>query len=161
MFTSADLLNLHARGQRSLVKLLEHCRQLTPEELHRELPGFGLATVQLALHHIIEAEMWWVGILQGRCDFSDTAAQYPTIDTLEAYREEVAADTAAYLASATDAELNTAREMQVGDGERRVLIPALVFMRVFTHAYHHQGQAAAMCRLLGHPTPPLDFPLAP
>ena len=41
------------------------------------------------------------------------------------------------------------------------LLPALVFMRPFTHNYHHQGQVAAMCRLLGHPTPPLDFPLAP
>lgn len=161
MFTSADLLILHARAHTNLIKLLEHCRQFTPEELHRELDGFGYPTLQLQLHHIIEAEDWWIGVLQGRIEQIDTRLVHTTIPQLEAYREQVAAGTATYLAGTADAELNRPRPLLVDPGMTRVLIPALVVLRPFTHNYHHQGQAAAMCRLLGHPTPPLDFPLAP
>ncbi len=161
MFTSADLLELHTRAHAGLITLLEHCRQFSSEDLHRELEGFGYPTLQLQLHHIIDAEAWWSGVLQGRCEYTDTDKLYPTVAALEAYREEVVAGTAAYLARATDAELNTAREMQTGGGTSRLLLPAHVFMRIFTHIFHHRGQVAAMCRLLGQPTPPLDFPLAP
>jgi uncharacterized damage-inducible protein DinB len=161
MFTSTDLLELHTRAQANLATLLTHCRALSPEELHRELPGFGYPTVQAQLHHIIDTWEWWIGILQGRYEYVDTVAQYPTISALEAFREQVAAGVAAYLAGAADTEVNRPRAMRVWEDKRQVLIPALVFMRPLTHAFHHQGQVAAMCRLLGHPTPPLDFPILP
>ena len=42
------------------------------------------------------------------------------------------------------------------------LAPAHVILRTQTHVFHHMGQLAAMCRLLGHPIPQgMDFPLAP
>jgi len=31
-------------------------------------------------------------------------------------------------------------------------------MRTLTHFFHHQGQIAAMCRLLGKPVSGLDYP---
>jgi len=34
-----------------------------------------------------------------------------------------------------------------------------VFARTLVHIYHHMGQVAAMCRLLGKPTQGLDFPI--
>jgi len=46
-------------------------------------------------------------------------------------------------------------------GDRDVdLMPAHVVLRTQTHAFQHQGQIAAMARLLGRPIlPGLDFPI--
>ncbi|XOV75413.1 MAG: DinB family protein [Phycisphaerales bacterium] len=52
------------------------------------------------------------------------------------------------------------RDFVVWGGAQRPLVPAQVILRTQTHIYHHMGQVTAMCRLLGHPTPPgMDFPL--
>jgi uncharacterized damage-inducible protein DinB len=32
-------------------------------------------------------------------------------------------------------------------------------MRTITHIYHHQGQVAAMFRLLGSPSPGFNYPI--
>jgi uncharacterized damage-inducible protein DinB len=159
MFTASDLLELHTRYHATLAKLLRHCRKLSADELQRELPGFGYPTVQQQLHHIVDAEAWWVGILEGRYEYVDSVAQYPTVKAIEAYRKQVAAGTAAYLARVKHKELNTPREMQVWKRRRRTLVPAQVFMRPFTHGFHHIGQVAAMCRLLGQPIPPTNYPI--
>jgi uncharacterized damage-inducible protein DinB len=152
---------MHAGTHKSLVKLLRHCRALDPEQLHREIEGFGYPTVHLQLHHLIDAEDWWVGVLQGRCEYVNTAAQHTTLRKLEAYRKRVAAGTLEYLERASTKKLNTAREMTVYGNKQRMVAPAQALVLVFTHAFHHFGQVAAMCRLLGHPAPPTGYPFTP
>jgi uncharacterized damage-inducible protein DinB len=50
--------------------------------------------------------------------------------------------------------------MHVWPDTVRSLIPARVFMRQFTHVFHHRGQIAAMCRALGRPLDiSVDFPM--
>jgi uncharacterized damage-inducible protein DinB len=71
MHTPGALLDLHERGHRNLAALLAHCRDLTADEADRELPGFGYPTVRLQLHHIVGAEKYWIGVLQGRIDADD------------------------------------------------------------------------------------------
>ena len=46
-------------------------------------------------------------------------------------------------------------------GDRKMrLAPARVIVRTQTHVFQHQGQIAAMCRILGRPIPSgLDFPV--
>lgn len=161
MYNKECLLDLHTRTHAITAKLLRHCRKFTPEELHRELAGFGYPTLQLQLHHIVDTEAWWIGILQGRHEYYDNSAQYPTIAALEKYRKQVAAQTAQYLAGQGPKALNTPREMTVWKNKLKVLVPALVVLRPVTHAWQHKGQAVAMCRLLGHPVPEgLDLPVA-
>ncbi len=64
------------------------------------------------------------------------------------------------LGQASQADLDTAREMWTWPGKMRVLVPAHVFLRTLTHIYHHLGQVMAMGRILGRPGPSgLDFPL--
>jgi uncharacterized damage-inducible protein DinB len=159
MYTSAALLDLHERAHRSLQKLMAHCRELSPEELDRELPGFGYPSVRLQLHHEIGAEQYWIGVIQGRIEVDENAAAYPTIEALEAYREQVGSATLEYLEGASAEELNTPREMLTWQGAKRLLTPAHVILRTQTHLYHHQGQIVAMCRLLGKPTGGVDFPI--
>ena len=160
MYTREALLDLHERTHRSLRKLLAHCEALDAESLNRELGGFGYPTVRLQLHHVVGGEEYWIGVLQGKMLADDNDAEFPTVAALEAYRERVARVTSDYLTSASESELSTAREMLTWQGARRMLVPAHVVLRTATHAYQHQGQVLAMCRLLGHPGPAgLDFPL--
>ena len=162
MYTKEALSDFHERVHRNLQSLLAHCRALTEEELNRRLPGFGYPTARLQLHHGITAEEYWMGVLRGLMLADDTPEEYPTLGSLEAYREQVFAAGEAYLRGASPEELGTARPMATWTPEgtrERALVPGLVFFRTQTHLYHHQGQIVAMCRLLGKPAGGMDFPL--
>jgi len=160
MFDREALLDLHDRAHRGLRATLAHCGELGAEALARQLDGFAYPTVPLQLHHVIGAEKYWVGVLHGRIDAEEDASDHPTIDSLEAYRAQVFAVTEAYLRGASAEELNTPRSMTTWGNRERVLTPAHVILRAMTHVYHHQGQVAAMCRLLGKPARGWDYPLA-
>ncbi|MFH1843641.1 MAG: DinB family protein [bacterium] len=164
MYTSEALLDLHDRAHQNLQQLLAHCRDLSDEELNRELPGFGYPTVRLQLHHGIGAELYWIGVLKGVILADDDNPDYPTVESLETFREQVFSKTEEYLRAASAEELNNARSMMTWGNREQLLTPAHVFMRTLTHLYHHQGQILAMCRLLGKPASGrpsgFDFPLA-
>lgn len=159
MYTRQALLDLHDRAHRSLRLLIEHCGGLGEGALKRELPGFGYPTVHLQLDHVIGAERYWTGVLQGKLFVDDTSELYPTAASLEDFRVEVFGETAAYLHKTSEAELNAEREVLTWQGKKRLVVPARVIVRPCMHIYHHQGQVLAMCRLLGDPHPGgLDFP---
>jgi uncharacterized damage-inducible protein DinB len=159
MYTAEALLDLHERAHRSLEKLISHCRELSVEELDRELPGFGYPSVRLQIHHQIGAEEYWIKVLQDRVEADDNEADYPTVESLEVYRQEVFSATEEYLRAASKDELNTARRMMTWGNKEQLLTPAHVFIRTLTHIYQHQGQILAMCRLMGKPASRMDFPI--
>ncbi|MFC1683317.1 DinB family protein [Candidatus Zixiibacteriota bacterium] len=159
MYSTEALLDLHERAHRNLKKLLTHCRQLCAEELDRELTGFGYPSVRRQFHHLIAAQEYWIGVLQGFIRADDNESDYTTIESLEAYRQQVSSATEGYLRAVSTEELNTARPMLTWGNKEKLLIPAHVFMRTLTHLYHHQGQILAMCRLLGKPAAGMDFPI--
>ena len=159
MYTPTALLDLHTRSHRNLSDLLTHCGELTTEEIHREVPGFGYPTIQLQLHHVIGAQKYWMGVLQGRMDVDEDAPDYPTIESLEGFREQVYQAARLYLAASSEEELTTARTMITWGNNERVLVPAHVFVRTFAHIYHHMGQVTAMSRLLDKACPGVDFPI--
>lgn len=160
MHTAAALLDTHTRAHRSFVKLLDHCAGFTLDELARELEGFGYPHILHQLHHMIGAEMYWVGVLRGEMLVAEDPADMASVAALRAFRERVAATTADYLNQATEAELNTRRKMTTWGGVEHELMPAHIILRTQVHIFQHQGQIAAMARLLGRPIPAgLDFPL--
>lgn len=159
MYTAEALLDIHERTHRSLSKLLAHCATLDPGAIDRPLDGFGYATVRLQLHHVIGAERYWMHVLRGVVDTGPDDDAFPTLDALAAFREEVAAETRAWLRAAAPSELDTPRRMVTWGGGEHLLVPAHVVLRTQMHAYQHQGQVVAMCRLLGRPAAGLDFPL--
>jgi len=56
--------------------------------------------------------------------------------------------------------LNAQHELTTWGDKQVQLVPARVILRTQTHLFQHQGQVAAMSRLLGRPIPPgLDFPM--
>jgi uncharacterized damage-inducible protein DinB len=160
MYTAAALLDLHTRTQRSLQGLLDHLAGFSAEELDRELDGFGFPSIRLQLHHLLGAERYWVSVLQGAMQGEVDVSDCSTVEALRTFREEVAATTIAYLETTADDVLNAPRTMTTWGGKAVALVPAHVLVRTQTHVFQHQGQIAAMARLLGRPLPRgLDFPL--
>lgn len=158
MGTQLLLLDFHERCHRSLRQYLEHCQVLSDEQLDRELDGFGYPTVRQQLQHVIGAERYWVSVLRDCMDASEADAA--SIDALEEFRQSVFEVTRTWLGTTPDEELTTARTMTTFGGHERALVPAHVILRAQTHLFHHMGQLAAMCRLMGHQIPEgLDFPL--
>ena len=74
MYNSAVLLDIHERAHRSLKNLIAHCAQLPEEEILRTMPGFGQPTLQLQLHHTIQAEEYWISVVNGGFDVEDNEA---------------------------------------------------------------------------------------
>lgn len=160
MYASEALLDFHRRAHRSLIKLINHCRQFSDSEINREIDGFGYPSIRLQIHHVIGAEKYWLGVIEGRMDIDDDDTDFPSIESLERYRRNIVEIAEKYLANVSDSELNMARPMVTWGGKERLLVPAHVVIRTQTHIYHHQGQVAAMCRLLGKPIPAgMDFPM--
>jgi uncharacterized damage-inducible protein DinB len=99
-------------------------------------------------------------VLRGRMDVDEDEAKYPTIDAMEAFRQQVSSIAVGYLRTASVEELNAARPMMTWGNKEKVLMPAHVVIRTQTHVYHHVGQVLAMCRLLGKPASGMDYPIA-
>jgi len=159
MLTSEGLIEIHRRAHQSLKECLTFCQTLDAAAIDREMPEFNGASVRLQLHHAIGAEKYWIGVLHGRIDADEDAHLYPTIESLEAYREATFTMTQEYLRGASAEELNTARPMVNWLNEEHILFPGHIVMRTITHNYHHMGQVGSMVRLLGSPSPGFNYPI--
>jgi uncharacterized damage-inducible protein DinB len=159
MYSPAALLDIHARTHRAFAALLAHAAGFPQEDLDRAHPSFGGASLRLQIAHAIGAERYWVGVLDGVVDAEEREEQLPTIAELEGARVAVADATRRRLLRTTEAELDTPREMETFGGNRVSLVPAHVHLRTMTHVFHHMGQCASICRILGRPVSGLDFPL--
>jgi uncharacterized damage-inducible protein DinB len=165
MQTPASLLQLHREVHHSIALLFNHCRQFDEQQLRREFEGFGYPSLQAQLAHIIECEDTWVARLK-RPEGDELpfvwGADEPgdTVEQLETLRQRVAASTAAYIEQIGADDLNlplTLRSPEEGPLRSEVYTPAFVLLHAITHAFHHKGQAVAICRLLGTPAPDTDI----
>ena len=161
MYDREALLDIHGRGHESFRRLIAFCGTLTIDELHQPLSGFGFPTVLAQLEHTIGAEVYWQTVVIRGYSEEVTMPQLPDLAAIEAFRDQTASATRAYLEGATEAELNTTRVMISDPGQSRLLRPADVILRVVTHIFNHQGQVLAMCRSMGRPneTIDLDYPV--
>lgn len=160
MYTSGTLIDIHTRAHQCFHKLLDHCAGFSQDELSSELTGFGYSSIRLQLHHVIGSEEYWIGVVRGLMLVDELRDDFASIEALASYRARVADVTAAYLQGATEEELNVRRKMTTWGGHERDLVPAHIVIRTQTHIFHHQGQVAAICRLLGRPFQAgFDFPL--
>ena len=157
MYDKDALLDIHRRAHESLRRLIAFCSTLTTDELHRPLPGFGFPTVLRQLAHTIGAEVYWQTVVTRRYSEEATMPTLPDLAAVEAFRDQTASATRAYLERATEAELNSPRLMISDPGQTRLLRPADVIMRVVTHIFNHQGQVLVMCRSIGKPNEAIDL----
>ncbi|MCC7123643.1 MAG: DinB family protein [Acidobacteria bacterium] len=163
MYTAAVLTDIHARAHESFRRLIAYCGTLPGPNLVTPVPGFGFPTILKQFEHTIAAELYWQTVLIRGYHEEATLPDVSTLAAIEAFRQHVAATTRTYLSGASEAELNTCREMTSDPGITRVLKPADVILRIVTHVFNHQGQILAMCRVLGKPneTVDVDYPIDP
>ena len=161
MYTAQMLLDVHSRAHESLRRLMLFCGALSDDELRRPLAGFGWPTIHQQIEHTIGAEVYWQTVVTRGYTEEAMLPELPDVAALEAFRQQTAAVTRSYLERASEAELNSRREMISDPGQTRVLRPADVILRVVTHIFNHQGQVLAMCRTIGKPndTQDVDYPL--
>ena len=161
MYKAETLLDIHARAHESLRRLIVFCGNLTDDEFRRPLAGFGFPTILGQLEHTMGAEVYWQTVVTRGYTEEKRLPHLRDVAAMEAFRQQTASATRSYLEGASEAELNTPRQMISDPGRTRLLRPADVIMRVVTHIFNHQGQVLAMCRTLGKPNDEhdLDYPL--
>ncbi len=157
MFTLDGVQKFHSLTHSSLTLLLDHLSGIPLVDYGRVLPNFGFPTLREQITHIFNCEGFWIYTLQGLRYVDSKPAEHDTVADARILQQEVRTRTQAYLSSLTDRQLNTNTELQFADGDNAVSTPALVLHHVLTHAFHHKGQIAAMCRELGHPAPGTDL----
>jgi uncharacterized damage-inducible protein DinB len=157
MFSRADLLAVHGWAHESIEILFTHAADFTQEQLLQEFPGFGQTSLWATLLHIVGVENYWLYMLSGKLAVEDYPSE-TTAMALDEHRRLVASALREYLNSRSEAELNTETTFHGDANEQPVThSPAFVVQHLITHAFHHKGQAAAQCRLLGRPMPDSDM----
>ncbi len=160
MYTTDAIGDQQRRCHWSLCALMSHCESLTENELHQTHELFGGSTVQMELHHIIGAQRYWLSVIDGPVNADDDEANFPTIESLCMFRDDVHARAIGLIESMGDVALNASRPMTTFGGGVHELAPAHIIVRTQTHQYQHAGKITAMCAAMGKPAPPkLDYPL--
>ncbi|MEZ6194555.1 MAG: DinB family protein [Planctomycetota bacterium] len=155
------LSDVHERSHRGFATLIEHCGRFSPAEFRREREGFGVPSLQAQFCHVIGAERYWLGVLEGRMDVEDGLADDPGAPEIERSRREVFDAVEAHLARTPDEILECATEFTTWGDVKRTLVPSQVLLRTQMHLFQHQGQITAMCRQLGAPINGIDYPHGP
>ncbi len=156
MFTQQALLRYHELAYEGLDKLHAHVAGM-PAELHnRAVPGFGVDTLIKQLSHLSQTEHFSVMSATGASVEDFDFEPLDSLSALGAYRQQVRSYTRNYIMSRTAEQLNVPLAITMF-GHTFSGVPAEMILHVMTHAYHHKGQAVAMCRLLGHPAPQTDM----
>ena len=157
MFTLDGIRKFHDWTHASLNTVLDHLSSMPTNDYVTELTAFGFPTLREQAIHIFNCEGFWIHTLQGLRYANRTPEECTVVADVRLLQKEVSQSTHAYLSTLTNQQLNADAELHFPDGDVAVRTPALVLHHVLTHAFHHKGQIAAMCRALGHPIRDTDL----
>lgn len=157
MFTLDGIRQLHRWTHLCLGTAFDHIATIPATACTKDVPGFGSTNLRDQVIHCINCEAFWVHMLQGQPFTDEDPSRFPTIADARAFESRVSAQTLDYLSHLTDRQLNTPTELHFPDGDVAVRTPALILHHMLTHAFHHKGQIAAMCRILGYPVRDTDL----
>jgi uncharacterized damage-inducible protein DinB len=157
MFTLDGIRKFHRWTHASLTLVLDHLSTISADAYAKDLTGFGFSTLRKQVIHVFNCEGFWISTLQGLQYVDRDPADFLDVADAVRLQQEVIDQTARYLESLTDEQLNGDTALRFSDGDSAVRTPALILHHVFTHAFHHKGQIVAMCRELGHPAPDTDL----
>ncbi len=151
MFTLDGIRKFHHWTHTSLSIVIDHLSMLPTSDYDKQLPG--LFTLRYQVVHIFNCEGFWIHSLQGMPYTDRDIAEYPAAADAKRLQQEVSQFTLAYLSGLTDQQLNANTTLRFPEGNPEVRTPALIIHHILTHAHHHKGQIAHMCRSLGYPLP--------
>jgi uncharacterized damage-inducible protein DinB len=157
MFTLDGIRSFHGWTHESLDILIGHLRTVPSGVLDSEVSGFGQPTIRRQLIHVLSVESAWVCGLKNVTIIRVPADENTTLAAIMESKGRVRAATLDYISGLSASALNTEITNLPDDWVGPPRSPAFILLHVFTHAFHHKGQIAAMLRLLGHPAPDTDL----
>ncbi|MFP5226215.1 MAG: DinB family protein [Acidobacteriota bacterium] len=157
MFTLDGIRQFHLWTHLCFDRALDHLATLPLTDYTKNVSGFGSPNLRDQVIHCINCEAFWIHVLQGLPYADEERARFPTVADARAFESRVTAQTIDYLSRLNDQQLNTPTTLHFPDGDTATRTPALILHHMLTHAFHHKGQIAAMCRILGHPAPDTDL----
>jgi uncharacterized damage-inducible protein DinB len=156
-FTTSGVLTLHRAMHESLDIVFAHAATFPPEQLKRDVPGFGRGCVHDQLIHIVAVESRWVGRLQNVSLDPFDASAYTTLTSIEDARTQVMEHTVAYITALGDVALDRVLPERPREWIGPLRSPGFILHHIITHTFHHKGQIASMFRLLGAPIGDTDL----
>jgi uncharacterized damage-inducible protein DinB len=157
MFTVDAIRQFHRWTHLCFGRALDHLATIPVADYSRDIPGFGSPNLRAQVIHCINCEGFWVHVLQGAAYIDEDPSLFPTVADARGFESRIAAQTLDYLSRLSEQQLNTPIQLRFPGRDAWVRTPALILHHMLTHAFHHKGQIAAMCRLLGHPAPDTDL----
>jgi uncharacterized damage-inducible protein DinB len=151
-----DFGSLFAFNRWANAKMLDACRQLTPEQYAAE-PAPGWAPVRATVYHIAVVTEGW---LRGLADDPDPSlpaeAEVATVDAAAALLDRAYRRFDGLLPTLTPEVLATPRTLR-RRGRTAVLPPWVVLRHVVNHTTYHRGQVASKLKRLGVVQPETDL----
>ena len=151
-----DFASLYEYNRWADGKILDACRQLTPEQYFAE-PVPGWSSVRSTVAHIaIVTEGWLRRVAGESVDRFPTEADLPTIDDAERLLDRAYEILNKVLPTLTPEELAKPRIFR-GGGRSATLTPWVVLRHLVNHATYHRGQIASKLKRLGVEPPAIDL----
>ena len=148
--TVKDLEDLYDYDSWANKKLFEVISQLSLEEFTRDVAG-SYGSIRNTLVHVVSAEWGWLDRCGGPARGPRlNAADYPTVESLIATRNIVAAHVREFLSTLIDDDLARTVEFTIGGPEKQSMPLGELMHHAAVHGVHHRGQVALLLRLLGH-----------
>ncbi len=143
--------------RRSRRRLFEFLLGVSREDFLKAVPAAGGKSLRDLLVHIIDTDGFWISLLQSRPHARPETDQFPTVESVVPFAEEIS-DRIHHVLSTADEDW-FAREgvFSFPGGRVEKLIPAWVTLHMLTHEFHHKGQMMLAARSLGYSPPDLDF----
>ncbi|HVZ93506.1 MAG TPA: DinB family protein [Phycisphaerales bacterium] len=138
-------------------KVLDRCRSLSEEELHRKFE-MGLGSIHDTIHHNIAGYRWWTDRIADRepRPFLKSGESRHTLAELEQLGAEAEADMRQVAADLkSNGHLTEILISRIPPGKKFSRTTAL--MHACTHAIHHRAQILNMLRQLRPKEEPLEL----
>jgi uncharacterized damage-inducible protein DinB len=143
-----DLPSLFAFNRWANAKMLDACRQLTPEQYTAE-PAPGWSSVRFTVWHIAIVTDGWLKAVANDADQSfPTEAELATVDDAERLLQRAHARFDALWPTLTPEALATPRTFS-RRGRTALRPPWVVLRHVVNHTTYHRGQVASKLKRFG------------
>ena len=157
MFSKEGIRVLHREAHSCLDIVFGHAARLPFSVVAQELSGVSHGSARNQMVHVLFTEAGWVGDLQNKPVAQWRNEDFRDLSSLTEAKRRVAAETAKYLDSLTETELNTPITRKPTEWVGPPRSPAFILLHIVTHVFHHKGQMAMMFRLLGYPMGDTDL----
>lgn len=138
--------------------MLETASRLTPEQ-YAEETRFPIKSVKETLVHTLSAEAAYLARCAGQAFEPIKLEDYPDVDSLRARWEAEESAMRAYLANASEEELQGSVTYKVSTGEEFTRGRVVLLKQLFFHSMQHRAELAQMLTEFGHSPGNIDYTL--